>query len=450
MALYRNEDQPKAVKGKPLRPRWDRMALYIEFKSYGNSVKSDPFDDCRARPNESPSAQRKRARGQLIAYAAAMFARQQRTHGFSIIILGEYARIIRWDRAGAVFTERLNYVARPEKLAMFLWHFAHLDRRQQGYDDTAELIEEDSRLHNMMMMKIADGSKMSAKDKDLPEAYVLDYFKDSCDPDWPNPAKPRYFLVGRPHFAVPGMTGRATRGYVALDEESNQLVYLKDCWRVDLPDMTREGDVIQLMNNEGVKYVPTLVCHGDIEGQCTSTQQYWSKPNPFRRHQHYRLVVQEVGCPLSDFKHSEELVKVITECIAGHADAFVKAKILHRDISAGNILILRKMVDKKGQTSVVTRGLLNDWDLSKSVADNNVGPRQPDRTGTWQFMSGHLLQKPWKLHELQDDLESFMHVLIYEAIRYLPHNCTDVGGFVKNFFDIATKSGNVITGGIGK
>ncbi|EPQ50689.1 hypothetical protein GLOTRDRAFT_13566, partial [Gloeophyllum trabeum ATCC 11539] len=391
---------------------------------------------------------------QLMSRVAVRFACQQRTHMFSMIILGGYARIIRWDRAGAVFTERIDYVACPEKLAMFLWHFAHLDRRQQGYDDTAELIEEDSRLHNMMMKKIADGSKMSAKDKDLPEAYVLDYFKDSSSGAALGPTKPRYFLVGRPHFTAPGMTGRATRGYVALDEENNELVYLKDCWRVDLPDMTREGDVIQLMNNEGVQCVPTLVYHGDIEGQRTSTQEHWSgdtgKPSSFRPHQHYRLVVQEVGCPLSDFKHSEELVKVITECIAGHADAFVKAKILHRDISAGNILILRKMVDKKGQTSVVTRGLLNDWDLSISVADNNDGLRQPSRTGTWQFMSAFLLQKPWKSHELQDDLESFMHVLIYEAIRYLPHNCTDVGVFVKNFFDIASKSGNVITGGIWK
>ncbi|EPQ50704.1 hypothetical protein GLOTRDRAFT_66831, partial [Gloeophyllum trabeum ATCC 11539] len=439
MALYRNDDQPKAVEGKPLRPRWDRMALYIEFKSYGNSVKCDPFDDRTTHPNENPAAGRESARGQLIAYAAAMFARQQRTHGFSIIILGEYARIIRWDRAGAVFTERLNYVARPEKLAMFLWHFAHLDRRQQGYDDTAELIEEDSRLHNMMKKKIADGSKMSAKDKDLPEAYVLEYFKDSSSGATSGPTRPRYFLVGRPHFTAPGMTGRATRGYVALDEESNELVYLKDCWRVDLPDMTREGDVIQLMNNEGVQCVPTLVCHGDVKGQCTSTQKHWSrdagKPNPFRPHQHYRLVVQEVGCPLSDFKHSEELIQVITECITGHADAFVKAKILHRDISAGNILILRTTVDDQGQTSVVTQGLLNDWDLSKSVASNNDGPRQPDRTGTWQFMSGYLLQTPWKSHDLQDDLESFMHVLIYEAVRYLSHNCTDVGGFVWHFFD---------------
>ncbi|KAI6001325.1 hypothetical protein EDD15DRAFT_2527361 [Pisolithus albus] len=44
-----------------------------------------------------------------------------------------------------------------------------------------------------------------------------------------------------------------------------------------------------------------------------------------------------------------------------------------------------------------------------------------DRTGTWQFMSAHaLLRSPGRMHELKDDIESFVHVLGWIALSYLP------------------------------
>lgn len=63
--------------------------------------------------------------------------------------------------------------------------------------------------------------------------------------------------------------------------------------------------------------------------------------------------------------------------------AVKKAKILHRDISAGNILVLEgecRLVKGKLITTYV--GLLNDWELSKSLPDGiNIegGQRPPDR-----------------------------------------------------------------------
>ena len=53
-----------------------------------------------------------------------------------------------------------------------------------------------------------------------------------------------------------------------------------------------------------------------------------------------------------------------------HKDAYSKTRILHRDISAKNILI-----------SDNGTGILIDWDLSKKVQDNpDAGPRQYSRT----------------------------------------------------------------------
>ena len=56
--------------------------------------------------------------------------------------------------------------------------------------------------------------------------------------------------------------------------------------------------------------------------------------------------------------------------LIAHTDAYNKTRILHRDISTGNILIA-------GDGA----GILIDWDLSKKVKDDpNAKPRQHSRT----------------------------------------------------------------------
>ena len=56
--------------------------------------------------------------------------------------------------------------------------------------------------------------------------------------------------------------------------------------------------------------------------------------------------------------------------LTAHTDAFNKTQTLHRDVSAGNILIT------EGGT-----GILIDWDLSKKVKENADGqPRRHSRT----------------------------------------------------------------------
>ena len=53
-----------------------------------------------------------------------------------------------------------------------------------------------------------------------------------------------------------------------------------------------------------------------------------------------------------------------------HTDAYNKTRILHRDVSAGNILITEEGT-----------GVLIDWDLSKKVKDDpNAKPRRHSRT----------------------------------------------------------------------
>ncbi|KAF9255489.1 hypothetical protein L218DRAFT_884008, partial [Marasmius fiardii PR-910] len=108
-----------------------------------------------------------------------------------------------------------------------------------------------------------------------------------------------------------------------------------------------------------------------------------------------------------------------------HYEACTKAKILHHDISVGNILIT-----KDG-------GLLIDWDFSRPF--EVMFPRQPEHTDTWQFMSAKLLmnENPPVPHLVADDLEAFYHVLCYMFWRYCkhPYSDEDVRKHMALFFD---------------
>ncbi|KAI0641693.1 hypothetical protein C8Q79DRAFT_287183 [Trametes meyenii] len=159
---------------------------------------------------------------------------------------------------------------------------------------------------------------------------------------------------------------------------------------------------------------------------------------PLRRHMHYRLVVEEVAMPLTKFQNGRQLVSIILDCVVAHQDAF-KAGIVHRDVSGGNILIYPKVaydIDTN-EAGMNWSGLLADWELSKPVVEKGGlhRARQPERTGTWQYMSVAVLSKHSRIVQISDELESFFHVTLYYAVRYLRSNCRDVGAFIEAFFD---------------
>ena len=62
----------------------------------------------------------------------------------------------------------------------------------------------------------------------------------------------------------------------------------------------------------------------------------------------------------------------LTVRTVAHAQAY-NAGVIHRDISAGNILLYKR---DDGEWY----GLLNDWELSKQIDATTPEGRQPDRT----------------------------------------------------------------------
>ncbi|KAI1783813.1 hypothetical protein LXA43DRAFT_1129476 [Ganoderma leucocontextum] len=185
--------------------------------------------------------------------------------------------------------------------------------------------------------------------------YVLDYFRRSLARGFL-----RYklkigddeFLVAAPLYYAGRFGG--TRGYVAFRKQSGRFVLLKDSWRPHYRGGVKpEGEILRTLNEDEVRNVPTVLCHGVVEGQVTRVLDYWmhsedrrakeerkksaagvaqdeprgvkrarddqeGEETPQIRHYvHHRTAFKEVCLPLTAFTSSCQLVSVVGDCIKG-------------------------------------------------------------------------------------------------------------------------------------
>ncbi|OBZ77437.1 hypothetical protein A0H81_01959 [Grifola frondosa] len=158
-----------------------------------------------------------------------------------------------------------------------------------------------------------------------------------------------------------------------------------------------------------------------LRSACISEDSEGDKRFPPVKLIHYRMVEAEVGKPLGEFESGRDLVKYIHDCVVAHDDAVNIARILHRDISSGNMLMFPlKCTYVNGSKRWLWKGLLNDWELSKPIAQPGTAAeaRRADRTGTWQFMSKSILTDKFRAPTVQDELESFFYVLLYFGVTF--------------------------------
>ncbi|KAL8408699.1 hypothetical protein RB594_007231 [Gaeumannomyces avenae] len=119
---------------------------------------------------------------------------------------------------------------------------------------------------------------------------------------------------------------------------------------------------------------------------------------------HRRIILSDWGRPIYKAGSPKDLLTALADCIEGHESLWLKAGLLHRDISAGNLMISKD-----------NGGFLIDLDLAiqkeRLAASGAMG-----RTGTTVFMAiGVLLGEQ---HSYMHDLESFFWVLFWICIHY--------------------------------
>ncbi|KAI0753136.1 hypothetical protein C8Q80DRAFT_1095930, partial [Daedaleopsis nitida] len=388
----------------------------------------------------------------VLTHAGRIFARQHRTHAFTLVLAGDAAHLVHADREALFVTPAFPYKSEPEKLAAFFRRFARMSPAQRGADPTATVLGADDPRRGYML-QVASTPLAGAED------HARRCFKGTLDDRWPwhtLVVDGREFLVAKPHIYMEDVLERPSRGYVALalprarapgaKADLPSLVWLKDTWRrIRDAEYEQEGGVLADLNRAGVRGVPTLVCHEDVLDHRINLSKTLDRVHPGRRrainrsgaqieYVHYRMVVREVGVPVDEFRDGKELVTVILDCIRAHRDACKLAGILHRDISPGNLLMVPIGLGAAGE--IVYVGFLTDWELAERL-DRRTVPGfvyQARRRGTWEFLSLYAMNHPERPVLPADDLESILHVLLSFALSWLPHNLHDISAFDYAYF----------------
>ncbi|KAG9317806.1 hypothetical protein JVU11DRAFT_2029 [Chiua virens] len=438
ISIY-NCDQPV-----PNRTDFSQMELWVEFKSNNGIAFRDIIEESHS---FTPTTKEGNfIRGQLAHYAGAMHSMQFRNFSFSMLVETQNARFLRWDPSGAIVTAAFNYRAQPKLMAEFLWRFDHLSAQDRGHDPTVKPAD----LPNDVAARVRETLGIKRNDMAL-YRYELPGMGGSGYAYGPKLTTQNRSLVSRctrnqPVVWIPASDNVVKEGPWSQERK----IYMKDTWRFlsNSPNIVvmPEHKIYEQLYSHKVPNIPEHVIGGDIDGGTTRTQEFvnavWLCVKPrISPYQHYRLFHPVVGRPLYEFDCTRQLVTGVFHALEAHSHAFEDAKILHRDISAGNIILTDE-----------GRGLLIDWELAKLVSD--IGSRRPDRTGTWQFMSAKLLQDPEKHHELPDDLESFLHVLAWITLRYVPaidtYSVSDRHDDLSMFDEVCAKKGHFERGGRAK
>jgi hypothetical protein len=284
---------------------WGRVELWIKSKPkvYDPFMKIEELqrDMDNIRSHVGFTTRAYKSYRQLISYATAVHRSQFRLFSFSVALFGENARILRWDRSGVVYTALFPW--KDGNLFEFLWRFNHLSGVDRGHDVTISPADDnEAELALPKLKKRLDFEGL--KKEHLHRILVW----DDCAPA----EGPRRYITPSARWATESLIGRATYGYIAYDVENGNLVYLKDFWRVDHPDIQKEGDVYRELHEARVPNIAEmdragdvpLICHHDGEFQVaaraiqrTRTQDYvgstWcpgqSHVEPYV---HYRLVLK--------------------------------------------------------------------------------------------------------------------------------------------------------------
>nr|ABW72073.1 serine/threonine protein kinase domain protein [Blumeria hordei] len=158
---------------------------------------------------------------------------------------------------------------------------------------------------------------------------------------------------------------------------------------------------------------------GDFEVKTDNVDGYTQVEVKFAktRDRHSSAVaIAPYGRSLHKVQSSLELVTVLRDAIKAHWSLVMKAKILHRDISANNIIITGSEAHKNW------KGYFIDVDLVVLLMDGKAQEKRQAMTGTMEFMALEILSGSCEItgvvveHSYRHDLESFYYVFLWQCL----------------------------------
>ncbi|KAL5636331.1 hypothetical protein ACGC1H_004967 [Rhizoctonia solani] len=357
----------------------------------------------------------KAAMKQLSRYARAVFAHQlHRRHLYAMMVCSTEATFVRFDRAGILYSRRVNLRTDSKAFTYAFASLLMLDRIDQGYDPafTCE-INQDGRLDYYV---------------DLP-ASAFTAKKPSTESAASEETETHRFVVVDRLCHRRSICGRATivlRIRRVEDSGDGEEYILKIMWRD--PERGAEGDVLRKV--KGRFGLAQYVWHGDAFGKCRCSLKAngkWectkcvaetakigemevcdqltdiaievppedgkdpelklvdtSVCHPISQKRPYRicvfLVMSSKGVPLDKAESPRQFMQAVLDAILGYWGLF-NIGILHRDISEGNVLMLSpgQHLDRDDildDTNITDEVLIESEKKLREVLDQ-LGGREP-------------------------------------------------------------------------
>jgi hypothetical protein len=169
-----------------------------------------------------------------------------------------------------VVSEAIPYVTDPAPLLAFLKSFADADSKMRGWDmSVGPSVPEEEAVE--IRAKIAGFPDLSAE-RVANFQLALQVFNVQRAGGG---GLTKCYASVNPDHLVGDLISRATRCWVVFirddDDGPGKLAYYKRTWRYVEDHLESEGDILQRLSDAGVRHLPTLLGHGDLEGGCQKT-----------------------------------------------------------------------------------------------------------------------------------------------------------------------------------
>ncbi|KAA1470073.1 hypothetical protein DENSPDRAFT_870715 [Dentipellis sp. KUC8613] len=167
----------------------------------------------------------------------------------------------------------------------------------------------------------------------------------------------------------------------------------------------------QRVGSRWKKHIPDIQCSLCLEGDTLDLPRF---KMGLRERVEDERVFRVLVCPryerLQYAQTLEEFKTIFVDNVRCHHAVFTNAKVLHRDLSADNLMFHR---DTDGGVC----GVLNDWDMALDLKTQAPSRKPTDPIGTTPFMALELLTEEPSTHRYRHDLESFVYILIWCTIQ---------------------------------
>ncbi|PPQ76729.1 hypothetical protein CVT24_010991 [Panaeolus cyanescens] len=319
----------------------------------------------------------------FAGYARQCFiAHPTRIFVYGLCVTETMLRLYRYDRCGVLHSEWINYrQENAHRLVRALLLLSSSNAADLGFDETVVINEDGKHVFSM-------------QEEDQPVRLTeVRLLWDSMS-----------------------LFGRATTCWKVVDESKQKTFLLKQQF-VNVKQTPEDQLLDDIQDIKGIVKVHFAQRIGKPMSELRrSTSEDF--PDRFL----YRMVLEEYGKSIKYVTDIVLLVKALRDAITAHYEAYVKKDVLHRDISADNILYAK---DPKNLREGEGYGNLIDFDLSINLNRATCLDEQDFQMGTHAFhsiavlMSSSQSSAPYRQGYV-DDLESFFWVLVWILIRYLP------------------------------